>query len=317
MSYRYNTIDIAVGVGLCAILFGALLFFVAVNGTYQAALPEAARVEQSTSPKSGMIWLQPALGQAIVEQALFERHANRAIALAAAEWNRATLAQDEFLSRPGGPFGAVMHYAATAPAQHQARVQGVMGQAIVNFTLRGVRSGLVSADQLHSTFNREMIRRVETWGTFLTERFTSTWQATLGRRIVEAAQAHRKQAEMIQERLGASLVQLALVQLESERTRFLQQENMGSLVLAAARAQVPADRSVAAMVTPPAPMTAEAVSERPATWPDVPFAYLIAAACLLAAIFAVGLSWAARSREEKELAKMQRDASRWVYRMAS
>ena len=27
MSYRYNTIDIIVGVGMCAIVFGALLFF--------------------------------------------------------------------------------------------------------------------------------------------------------------------------------------------------------------------------------------------------------------------------------------------------
>ncbi|MCA1956939.1 MAG: hypothetical protein LDL14_00220, partial [Nitrospira sp.] len=66
-----------------------------------------------------------------------------------------------------------------------------------------------------------------------------------------------------------------------------------------------------------APITVAAVSERSTQWPDVPFAYLIAAACILAVIFAVGLSWVARSREEKELAKAQRDASRWIYRMAS
>jgi hypothetical protein len=37
MSYRYNTIDLIVGVGMCAIVCGAFLFFVAADGTFQAA----------------------------------------------------------------------------------------------------------------------------------------------------------------------------------------------------------------------------------------------------------------------------------------
>ena len=41
MSYRYNTIDIIVGVGMCAIVFGALLFFVAANGTLSDSHPTA------------------------------------------------------------------------------------------------------------------------------------------------------------------------------------------------------------------------------------------------------------------------------------
>lgn len=317
MSYRYNTIDVAVGVGLCAILFGALLFFAAAGGTYQATLPQPPPLEQSMGSKSGMAWLQPAMGQAIVEQSLFERRSNRAIALAAAEWNRATLAYEEFASKPGGPLGTVMHYAATAPAQHMARVQEVMGRAIVNFTGRGVRTGLVSADQLHSAFNSEMIRLVESRGHLMNQQFSSIWQATLGQRIVEAIRAHRQQAGAIQERLGAALVQLALVQLESEQIRAAQQENMGSLVFAASGTQALTGRAAPAMTVAAVPVVAADVPEQSAAWPEVPFAYLVAAACILAAIFAVGLSWAARSREEKELAKAQRDASRWVYRMAS
>jgi hypothetical protein len=41
------------------------------------------------------------------------------------------------------------------------------------------------------------------------------------------------------------------------------------------------------------------------------------AACMLAMVFVMGLSLAARSREEKELARIRHDASRWTYRMAS
>lgn len=317
MSYRYNTIDVAVGVGMCAILFGALLFFAAAGGTYQMTLPQPSPFEQSVGLNSGMVWLQPAIGQAVVEQTLFERRVNRAISLAAAEWNRATLAYEEFVSRPSGPLGAVIHDAATIPAQHMGRIQEVMGRAIVNFTGRGVRAGLVSADQLHSTFNSKMIGLVEARRDMMNHQFFSTWQVTLGNRIVEAIRAHRKQAEAIQERLGAALVQLALAQLEAEQVRAMQQEKMGSLVFAAARAQAVADRAVPITAVVAVPATASVASERSTAWLDVPFVYLVAAACILAAIFAVGLSWAARSREEKELAKAQHDASRWVYRMAS
>ena len=35
MSYRYSSIDIIVGFGMCAIVFGALFLFVATTGTCQ------------------------------------------------------------------------------------------------------------------------------------------------------------------------------------------------------------------------------------------------------------------------------------------
>ena len=75
MSYRYNSIDIIVGVGMCAILFGGLLLFLAANGTYQAIPPQTIAFEQQTGIDNGMGVLQPTLGQAIVDQALFERRA--------------------------------------------------------------------------------------------------------------------------------------------------------------------------------------------------------------------------------------------------
>ncbi|MEP6958856.1 MAG: hypothetical protein ABI980_08995 [Nitrospirota bacterium] len=186
MSYRYNTIDIIVGVSMCAIVFGAALFFLASSGTLQTAIPQPISIEQPTDSEFGMIWIQPTLGQAIVDQALFERQANQVMAQSASEWNRATIAHHEFQSIPGGPFGAVMRQAATIPADHMARVQGVMGRAIVNFTARGIRSGILSADQDLSNYNTGMIRTTEAMGQRLDHEFASTWQATLGHGIVEA-----------------------------------------------------------------------------------------------------------------------------------
>lgn len=96
MSYRYNTIDIIEGVGMCAIVFGALLLFIAANETIHAAPPQPIVIEQPADIQVGMIWLQPALGQAIVDQMFFERRSNQVMVQAASEWNQATLAYHEF-----------------------------------------------------------------------------------------------------------------------------------------------------------------------------------------------------------------------------
>jgi len=317
MSYRYNTIDIIVGVGMCAIVFGALLFFVAANGTYHVALPQGFVLEQPAGIELGMTWLQPALGQAILEQALSERRANQAIAQSASEWNRATLAYHEFQALPGGPFGAVTRQAATVPADHMARVQGIMGRAIVNFTARGIRSGMLSADRYLSEYNTTMIRATKARGQRLHHEFASTWQATLGRGIVDAAQRYRRQADAIQERLGTALLQVAQAQTGLEAARATQQEQLASLVVAALRTEALADRLtlLAAVAALPADLT-RGVTE-PASWPEIPTGYLIVAGLILAAVFFGGLSLAAQSRERKALAEMKYDASRWVYRMAA
>ena len=188
MSYRYNTIDIIVGVGLCATLFGALLIFAAANGTYQVVQPQALASEQPATSDIGMGALQPTFGQALLNQAVFERQVNQAMIQSVSEWNRATLAFHEFVSGSGRALGSVIRHAQAVPTNHMARVESIKGRAIVNFTTRGVRNGLLSGDQYGTIYNMKMIGAVEAQELRLHDEFASTWQATLGRRIVEAAQ---------------------------------------------------------------------------------------------------------------------------------
>ena len=317
MSHRYNTIDIIVGVGMCAIVFGALLFFFAANGTYQVALPQPISIEQPTGIELGMALLQPALGQAIVDQALFERHANQAIAQSASEWNRATLAHQEFSSLPGGPFGAFMRQAATVPADHMARVQGIMGRAIVNFTARGIRNGVLSADQYLSDYNTNMIRATEASGQRFNRNFESTWQATLGRVIVDAIQNYTERAGAIQERLGTALVHVTQAQAGSEEVRGAQQEQLASLVVAAIRTEALVDRTARLAAAESKPAQTVVASQETASLPQIPMGFLVAAAVGLAAIFFGGLTMAATIRERKAMAEMNRNSARWVYRMAA
>lgn len=316
MSYRYNTVDIIVGIGMCAILFGALFLFFAVNGTYPAALPHALTEEPSAGMESGQNALQLALGQAIVDQALIERQANQTLVQSVSEWNRVTMIHHDWQSGSGGWLSPVLSQGTTMPARHLARVQGVMGRAIVNFTKRGVRNGLLSADQYGTLYNMRMIGAIEAQGQRMHDEFTSTWQTMLGRRVVEAAQHDWLQTGAIQERLGSVLVQVIHAQMSIEKRQAAHQEQLASLILAAVRSEIPTDQLAMPSVSGLSEDLVMVMTE-PASWPEIPLGYLMVAAVLLATVFLAGLSMAVQSREARALALMKRDAERWAFRMAA
>lgn len=317
MSYRYSTTDIIVGVGMCAIVFGALLFFLVANGTIQAAPPQPLLVEQQEDSLAGVAFLQPVLGQAIVDALRIEQQAYQAVAQSVSEWNRATLTHQAFQAHHDGPFGAVARQAVTLPIEHAARVQGVMGRSIVNFTQRGVRTGALSADYKASAFNTDMIRATERRGQNLHDEFASTWQATLGRNIVNAIQNYRTRTGAMQEQLGTAAVHVTQAQYAAEQGGRAEQSQLGSLLVAGIRTNALVERLTLLAAIESSPEEIPVAATTPAAWPEMPMGYLIAAGLLLTAVFFGGLSFAARSRELQALAKMQHDSNRWVYRMAA
>jgi len=192
-----------------------------------------------------------------------------------------------------------------------------MGQAIVNFTTRGIRSGVLSADQYLSEHNTNMIRITEAWGQRLDQEFTTTWQATLGRGIVDAFQNYTERAGAIQERVGTALVQVTQAQVGSEEIRAMQQEQLASLMVAAIRTEALADRMTLLAAIESFPEDTAIASTEPASWPEIQIGYLTVSGLMLVTVFFGGLSLAARIRETKALAEMEHQAARWVYRMAA
>ena len=162
-----------------------------------------------------------------------------------------------------------------------------------------------------------MIRAIEASGQRLNNNFASTWQATLGRGIVEAFQAYTERASAIQERLGTALLHVVQAQTGPEEVQAATQEQLASLVVAAVRTEALADRLTQLAASEPFPENTAVASTEPASWPEIPMGYLIVAGLMLVAIFFGGLSLITRSRESKALAEMRRDADRWVYRMAA
>jgi hypothetical protein len=192
-----------------------------------------------------------------------------------------------------------------------------MGRAIVNFTARGIRSGVLSADQYLSDYNTNMIRVTEVSGQRLDHEFASTWQATLGREIVDASQNYTWQAGVIQERLGTAILHLMQAQTGLEEVQATQQEHLASLIVAAIRTEALADRLTLLAAIESFPEDTAVASTEPTSWPEIPMGYLIVAGLMLVTMFFGGLSLTARSRESKALAEMEYQAAKWVYRMAA
>lgn len=318
MSYRYNSTDIVVGVGMCAIVFGAILLVFAASGTFLVANSEPISVDQSSALTAGMTWLQPALGQAIVERTLLQHQSDRMTASALSEWNQAMGDHRSLQASSSNPFRFIMQRAVTIPADHAARVQAVMGRSIVNFTRRGVRSGVLSADLYLSDFNRDMIGMAERMGQRLDRDFAATWQASLGRWIVDASRDYAARYAMVQERLGTAILHMAQAKTGLEEAWGANQYQLASLIAAVDRTTATTDRftqlaaAESALTAAPVVATARAVA-----WPEIPMGYMIAAAMALMAVFFGGLNLSAARREAKALAERNRDAARWVYRTAA
>ena len=314
MSYRYNSLDILVGVGLCAIVFGAMALVVATSGAFLVSGPQTAPFDEAL-PSTEAAWLQPALGRAIVERDLLQQRSDQITALATAEWNQAMMAHRTLQAIRGGPLAFVMNQAATVPQEHAARVQAVMGRSIVNFTQRGIRSGALSADLYLSDYNQGMIAATEIRGRRMHDEFASTWQSVLGRWIVDVTREHMRRTADVEEQLGTAIVHMTQARMGLEGEWAANQYQLGSLMAAVDRTAPMDDRAL--LGSSDAMRPEASTSFRLPVIPDIPAGYLIAAAMLLCGVFFGGLILSAAAREAKALAEAKRNAGRWVYRMAS
>jgi hypothetical protein len=314
MPYRFNSVDILVGVGLCAIVFGAMLLVIATSGAFVITGPHPGAIEEGL-PSTEAAWLQPALGRAIVERDLLQQRTDQITASATAEWNQAMTAHRSLQAISGGPFAFVMHRAVTVPQEHAARVQTVMGRAIVNFTQRGIRNGRLSADLYLSDYNQDMTAATEARGRRMQQEFASTWQSVLGRWIVDVSREHLRRTAEVQQQLGAAIVHMTQAKMGLEGAWAANQYQLGSLMAAVDRTPTIPDSAALSALEESAPP--EVKSSIGLALPDIPIAYLIAAALVLCGVFFGGLVLSAAAREAKALAEARRNAGRWVYRMAS
>lgn len=292
MKRRLEPVDLIVAVGVFATVLGGCFLYTATSGTLGAATPEIVSIESSArmiDPMQAMEWVQPALGEALVESYLLEQKAAEKITEAVTKLNRATLTGYYLQASPNRIFEQIRSHAAQVEADHAARVQYVLGSSIVAFTGRGVRTGVLSPDRLAGSYNQRMIEIAEATGARIEDNYRKTREPLLGWMIVTASQGNLRLAEQIQERIGKAVAAVTRVQEGFQEAMGSVQEQLASVALASIHTEQIADRFAALASAETRAQAQPVFFSMPRSWPEVSVGLLIAASSALIALFVAGL----------------------------
>jgi hypothetical protein len=228
MERRLEFMDVIVAVGLAATIVASGLLLMAANGMQISILGR-----ESANNHTETDFLQPVLGQAIVDHVLLEHRHTREAAAAMTQLNRLVVEHNQWQHSAYGYLAPIANGASWAEAEHASRVQAVMGRSIVNYTRRGVRSGLWSLADRFAPGNPRMIRVTEARGETMHRAFIANWQPNIGREIIGATQDDEKRSTARQEQLGTAIVEMASVEEAYEPARAAIQEQLGSATVIA------------------------------------------------------------------------------------
>lgn len=225
---RYELIDMVVAIGFCATIAAACILFAAAKGMITISLTENAsnEDEQVIMGLDDVRWLQPILGQAIVDRDLLNRRHATALSIAKIRLDGVSAEHTRGQRAPFSYLDSIRISAIWAEPDHATRVQTVMGHAIVQFTERGLRSNMLSSEGDVLDFNARMIAQADARRRQMDVGFLIDWQANLGRAIVAATQTSMKTSSLAQERLGEAIIQLTTVQSTYDAAHAAIQEHL-------------------------------------------------------------------------------------------
>lgn len=299
MGRKYDLVDVMAAIGLVATLFGGYLLVTAADGFWQAPVsPTMSSAIAGNDPSMGMQYLQPVLGQAIVQDLLLDRDAGAALSASAMELNRAVGESERMSTTLLSPLVLAELRAFGQEADHQARMQYVMGRAVVNQTRRGIATGMFSADQYASDFNTNLIRTAELTGQRMHDQFEATRQAAIGRSIVEAIQQEDQMTATAQERVGRAVVQVTQAQERYAEAKADRQIQLASATIAAMRTDALMDR-LALLEDMSAERTV--IAHHRAASADVSRGSLMLACVGLIALFVGGLAFSSRKGDTESI----------------
>lgn len=313
MRRTFEPVDLMVVIGVCATVLGGYLLYMATNGTIEAATPVPASIGRTADIMDAMEWVQPALGQAIVDDYLLGREVSSQNIAAAGEFNRVTMIGHRLQNSPFGHFEGIRTHATDVEADHVARIQFVLGRSIVDFTARGVRTGALSPDRLSGEYNRLMIGFAEATGHQMDEEFQNNHQVNLGWAIMTASQDRARIADRNQERIGSAVVRVAQLQNGYQEAEGAMQGQIAALAIATIHTEMQADRFARLAA---ADFTAQQQPLRqtePRSWPEIPIGVLFAASTGLIGLFLAGLLMPARP-EAPTMSQVRPEPASQAYR---
>ena len=188
MDRTFKSIDLTTSVALLATVVGIILclFFIFAPATFGRNLPEPV-VNSPIDIQVSLRWIQPILGQAIVEDTLIKQQYRGPIGGPATTSERGTLAN---YTTQGKPFDtAFAAHIDSLETDHAARLQWILGRLIVTFTSQQMRTGMVTTNDSAREANQRIIGLAQETGAKLDELFKAERRARLGTTNVTEALA--------------------------------------------------------------------------------------------------------------------------------
>lgn len=310
MKRNLEPVDLMVAVGVFATLLGGALFFMATSEPVTAASSEVIAVGRNPDIMDAMQWIQPALGEGLVQAYLLKRKADQETAAAVTELNQVVLTAAAVTAPPFAQRAQVAAWASRAEAAHAARVQFVLGRLIVDYTARGVRNGALDAVEPYTAYNTRLMTIAGATWSRMQNAFGSHRQENLGEAVVRASQWHDLLAGKTQERIGKAVVHVAQVQDGYRDTSAALQAQLAAVALAGIRTEqqanlfaslAAADRAARGQARP----TVEAKS-----WPEIPVGFWFAAFSVLIGAFFVGLLMPLGRTEPAAVGEMKKEETK-------
>jgi hypothetical protein len=283
--WRIEPVDLMVAVGVFATVTAGILLFVATGGAAGWGFSSGPSVQ--LGPASEAEWIQPVLGQAIVDSVLLERKASTEVRSAASALNRAVMAGHLGADSREGTAEISRSFAGMETA-HAARVQFVTGRFIVESTIRGVRTGALANAQTAAAFNSRIVSVGRQNQDRMERAFRDARQANIGQAIVVDTLAQIRMKERTQQDIGSAIVRVLKVQNDYQGALAQAQTQLASAALVAVRSEQMADRFAALAAGDRSAAQATATAE-PRSWPEVSFGLLLAGSFALVCLFGVGL----------------------------
>lgn len=218
-------VDLIVAAGAVATVFGALFIVLSTNGSFIPTVrPEAVNLDANQ-------WVQPALGQTLVEVAVLERKRSEETAKVANKLDQ-TARTAQALSRGDSRIKNLTKQVEQVRVEKTARAEFVKGRTVVNFTSRAVKTHVLPGQ---AEFNHRMIDSAANAGDRIEKEFQRTEQSSLGAAIVAETQSQIEATGRTQEQVGAAIMTVALVRDHYENAMASAQERLGFLVSGMAR----------------------------------------------------------------------------------
>ncbi|HEY6085068.1 MAG TPA: hypothetical protein VIU63_06705 [Nitrospira sp.] len=180
MVRTFKLIDLAAFLGTVTTILGIYLClsFLFLPASFGATQTDAV-VKGSADFQVSMRWIQPILGQAIVEHTLIkQQQANRIDGEPAQVPHRPTMVSHRPESSPSSS------YVETLRADHVDRVQWVIGRLIVELTRHRIQAGVSTTDWLANEGNQRIIAIAQRTAEQMNDAFKAEWQVRIGQAIV-------------------------------------------------------------------------------------------------------------------------------------